>query len=184
MILTSVWALSQIIYTPISYYIGNWRIICIAIIGTPFLLSFFVAYKFLVETPRYLLSKKKYSEARTILNSIALYNRRPNFNYLLEGEVEYKGDFNDDQFLQSESDPYANKTNYNYLDIFRYASLRKITMCVSLMWFFRFFIYFGFVFSLASFGAELHQNFLFTAIGEFLACLLSGKFLVFFVYKI
>lgn len=183
--LTAVWALAQIIYTPISYYIGNWRIICIGIIGLPFLFSFIPAFKFLVETPRYLLSRKKFTEARIILNSIALYNRRCNFDYLLEGETNYEGydlDIGGNKtLLQAESDPYIAKINYNYLDIFRYPSLRKITFFMFLLWFFRYFTYFGFTFSLASFGAELHQNFLLTAIGEFIACIISGILYVIFV---
>ena len=129
----------------------------------------------MVETPRYLLSKKKFKEARIILNSIALYNRRPNFNYLLEGEVDYEG-MNSQILMQSECDPFLTKKSYNYLDMARYPSLRRITLFLFLLWFFRYFTYFGFIFSLASFGDELHQNFLLTAIGEFLACILSGIF--------
>ena len=183
--LTSVWALAQIIYTPISYYTGNWRLICICVIGVPFLVSLLVAMKLLVETPRYLYSKKRYEDARIILNSIALYNWRPKFNYLLDGEVDLDGFSlkNEFKLLLCESDPHSMKKNYNYFDIFRYPSLRKITFFMFLLWFFRYFTYFGLTFSLSSFGPELHQNFLFTAIGEFLACLLSGIF-VFFIYFI
>lgn len=183
--MTSVWAFAQIIYTPISYYLDNWRILLIGVIGSPFIVFFFVAYKFLVETPRYVVSRKNFQEARTILNSIALYNRRPKFNYLLQGEVAFEGvDPNllaDSTLFQAEEDPFVSKKNYNYIDIFRYPSLRKITFFIFFVWFFRFLIYFGFIFSLSSFGAELHQNFLWTAIGELLACLISGKFVKKFV---
>lgn len=152
--------------------------ICIIVIGTPFLVSFILAFKLLVETPRYLFSMKRYGEARNILNSIAIYNRRPNFNYLLDGEVDLdsfslKNEF---KLLICESDPHSLKKNYNYIDIFRYPSLRKITFFMFLLWFFRYFTYFGLAFSLSSFGPDLHENFLLSAIGEFLACLLSGKF--------
>lgn len=136
--------------------------------------------KFLVETPRYLISKKKFQEARLILNSIAKYNRRPNFNYLLQGEVQYEGiDPNllaDSTLFQAEEDPCTCvKLNYNYIDIFRFASLRKTTFFMFFLWFFRFLTYFGFIFSLSSFGADLHENLLWTAIGELFACIISGK---------
>ena len=43
----------------------------------------YVLYKFIDETPRYLVSKERYNEAREILNKISIFNKRPDFKFRL-----------------------------------------------------------------------------------------------------
>lgn len=175
--MTSVWSFAQIIYTPIIYYSNHWRIICIGVIGIPFLASFFLASRNLFETPRYLISKKRFDEARIILNKIALYNRRPKFNYKIEGETEEieLQDSKSEFFKKDSVDHKIKKKNYNYVDLFKYKSLRTNTIFMFFLWFFRYFCYYGLAFSLPALGGEMHQNFLIIAVAEFAACLISGK---------
>lgn len=176
MTLTVVWAFGQIIYSGVAYFIGSWRIICIAVTGIPFLIIFILAYRVTLETPKFMVSQNRYFEARVILNQIAQYNKRPQFTYRLEGEMEEYQQTN----KYSEPKPIERdyvriqSENYGYIDLFRYGSLRTLTFCLLFLWFFKYFTYFGLAFSLPGFGGEIHENFLLTAVAELVACFMSG----------
>ena len=58
------------------------------LIGIPLLITFIYAYKFLPETPRFLVSRNRFKEAKIALDNIATFNKRPNFEWLLDGEME------------------------------------------------------------------------------------------------
>ena len=177
MTLTVVWAFGQIIYAGIAYFIGEWRVICIAVIGIPFLIIFLLMYKKVLETPKFLITQNKYVEARIVLNQIALYNLRPQFTYRLEGEMEeYQQSSKYSEPKPIERDYVRIQSeNYGYIDLFRYASLRTLTICLLFLWFFKYFTYFGLAFSLPGFGGEIHENFLLTAVAELVACFMSGN---------
>lgn len=204
MTLTATWAFAQIVYSPLNYFIANWRFTCIFVIGLPFLISVYLTHKHIHETPRYLLSKNRFLDAKNILNQIALYNRKPQFNYKLEGEEEEEEDYAASGLGKSgalnltgkltnegENKEYTQlqetSENYGYIDLLRYPSLRYTTICMIFLWIFKYFTYYGLAFSLPSMGEELHQNFLLTAVAEIVACLMSGelfyfKFLLFFFF--
>ena len=117
-----------------------------------------------------------------ILNKISIYNRRPQFNYRLEGETDNMIELENMDESKKENRFYSREKSvkvpknrsYNYLDLFKYASVRSITFYMFLLWFFRYFCYYGLVFSLAALGGEMHLNFLYIALAEFLACVVSG----------
>lgn len=106
--------------------------------------------KYLLEAPRYLVSRNMYEAAKKNLQIIAQWNKRPKFIYRLEGEMADKSqearaekaevhpNLADDDYIQPEQ-----SKNYTYLDLFRLTSLRKITIVVILMWIFRYVTYFG-----------------------------------------
>ncbi|EGR30923.1 major facilitator superfamily protein, putative [Ichthyophthirius multifiliis] len=168
-ILNCSWAIAQILYSFVSLYLQNWRYVCTVFIGIPSLLLVFVCNKSLLETPRYFVSKNMYEEARVVLDKICLQNKRPRFQYRLEGEMQEGLDYHQKQNQQN-----LQVHNYNYLDLFRFPSLRKITLCMMLLWVFRYIIYYGQTFSLSSLGAEMHSNLTFTAMSEIVATLLSA----------
>jgi MFS family permease len=80
------WSVAQIIYSWLSSMIVNWRFICIGVIGIPFLISIYFSRKYLLETPRWLVSKKRFQEAKEILSKISIINDRSQVGFLLEGE--------------------------------------------------------------------------------------------------
>lgn len=59
-ILLTSWAAAEILYSGLSYLITNWRILCIAVIGFPLLLTVYPVHKYLLEAPRYLISRNMY----------------------------------------------------------------------------------------------------------------------------
>jgi hypothetical protein len=67
----------------------------------------------------------------------------------------------------------AQAQSYSHLDLFRFRSLRVITLMLLLLWTFRYQTYFGLAFSMFQLGDDIDDNFLFLAISEVLACLIS-----------
>lgn len=63
-------------------------------------------------------------------------------------------------------DPKKNVKEYNFLDLFKFASLRKVTLVLMYWWMFRFFMYFGLNLALESI---LHSGLLLTLVIAFAA---------------
>ena len=58
--LITVWAAAQIIMGLVFNFVGNWRYMFLFVMGAPFLLCVFLAFFYMDETPRYLVSRKKF----------------------------------------------------------------------------------------------------------------------------
>lgn len=170
--LTAVGGFAQVALSGVLLISNNWRVITIGFIGIPFLITAYFSWLYLCETPRYLVTRKRFAEARFILNWIAVTNKRPQFKYKLDGEDSDAGPTAIQNYRQSNvpSQPSA----HSYISLFRFQSLRKILLFTLYMWFFRYYAYYGLNFSLASFGAEIYANFTISAFVEAFACLLSG----------
>lgn len=87
-ILAAVWAAAQIFFSPIAFFVTDWRYLISAIIGLPLLVSNIFTIFFLDESPRYLVAQHDYERARKVLNKIAVYNLRPPFKFRLFEEMD------------------------------------------------------------------------------------------------
>ena len=85
-ILTVTWSMAQIIFPTIHSFIDNWRLNYVFVIGVPLIITLFFTKKFILETPRWLVSKSRYVEAKEVLSQISVINHRPKVRYRLEGE--------------------------------------------------------------------------------------------------
>ena len=54
------WAFAQIIFPSVIYFVNNWRITFIFVIGVPLIILSIIGNFILDETPRYLVSIKRY----------------------------------------------------------------------------------------------------------------------------
>jgi len=70
-ILLAVGATAQVFVAPISYYFSYWRYM-IWVIAIPFLLISLIFWKTLDETPRFLVSRKRFKEAKELLAKISV----------------------------------------------------------------------------------------------------------------
>lgn len=143
----------------------------------PWFVTIWPLIAFVYETPRFLNSKKRFTEARDVINKICLINRRPAFRARLYGELEFEtskvATLRPLPRITQHNRPQ--ETNTGYIDLFREPRLRKITLVLLYIWFFRNFTYFGLNYSLPVLGTEMYQNFTITAIAETVANLLAGK---------
>lgn len=181
-VLATVWAAAQIFFSPISYFINNWRILISCAIGIPLLISTILAGCFLVESPRYLLTKNRFKEAREILCKIAVFNQRPAFEFHLYEEMN---EFNEKVTVSVrkkkklvEKIKMNFKLFHGYWDLLSNKDYRGVVLVMCYVWFFQYYMYYGIQFSLTDLGVEAHFNLLFIALGEMIAALVTGFFLL------
>ena len=85
--LISIWAAAQILMGVIFKMVGYWRWMFGYGMGLPLVFCFILAWFWLDETPRYLVSKKRFEEAKEVLKKICKTNSRPPFEFRLNGEM-------------------------------------------------------------------------------------------------
>lgn len=133
-----------------------------------------------MESPRYLLTKNKFKEAREILCYIAKYNDRPDFEFHLYEEMD---EFNAKATLVRKKieEEKSSKPNFKlfhgYLDLFRNKNYRGLVLIMCYIWFFQYYMYYGIQFSLTDLGVEAHLNLIFIAFAEMIAALVGGFYL-------
>lgn len=140
--LTMVWAGTPI-FLPLLSFLPSWRL-CFLLFACIWLGTLPFAYLCFLESPRFLLSKKCYSQVRDIFEKISVTNRRPPYRFKLAEEMEGENE----SFLrlkesERESRAVQRERHYRFLDLFRYKSLRRSTLGLMYFWMFRFFIYYG-----------------------------------------
>lgn len=79
--LTMVWAGTPI-FLPLLSMIPTWRI-CFFVFSGIWLVTVPFAYCCVLESPRFLLSRKCFSQVRAIFRQISITNRRPPYNFRL-----------------------------------------------------------------------------------------------------
>lgn len=150
------------------------------VIGLPLIVSTILVCLFAVESPRYLLTKRKFEEAKKILNRIAVTNDRPPFEFRLYEEMDnisnrtnllVKKDKDDNGFLEKRKFKFF----HGYMDLIRNQKYRWIAIMTCYLWFFQYYIYYGIQFSLSDLGVEAHLSLIFIALGEMFAALAGGR---------
>jgi len=154
--------------------------VCIVLIGAPLLISGYIVYEYVFETPRFYYFQRRFSEAKEVINKIARINKKPRFNAKLvgeQGEETYEGtSFFPKRQVPPEVEAYNIGIRFSgYLDLIKNRQLRKVTLALLYIWFFRNFTYYGLNFSLPALGTEVYRNFTYAAIAETAASLLAGR---------
>ena len=150
------------------------------LIGGPLLVSGYVVHKYVFETPRFYYFQRKFAEAKETINKICRINRKPRLNARLVGELGEETYEGTTFFAKRQVPPEVEAMNMGvkfsgYLDLFKHPQLRKVTIALLYIWFFRNFTYYGLNFSLPALGTEVYQNFTIAAFAETFASLLVGR---------
>jgi len=156
--------------------------------AVPWLISLWPNVSMVFETPRFLNQKKRFAKAREVINKICAINLRQPFRAKLYGEMDEENSkmttfFPPKQPRVSEqprqtmnSSKPAQTSAIGYMDLFKYPRIRRISLALLYVWFFRNFTYFGLNYSLPVLGTEVYQNFTLTAFSETLANIYAYKF--------
>ena len=158
--------------------LGDWRHVFIFFMAVPWFISLWPNIKFIYENPRYLNSMQNYKKAREVLNKICAINLRPPFRAKLYGEMDFENSKATTFFPPKkprESTQNVNMSSSGYLDLFKFKELRKTTLVLLYVWFFRNFVYYGLNYSLSVLGTEVYQNFTITALSETIANLFAAR---------
>lgn len=67
------------------------------------------------------------------------------------------------------------QSNSRYIDLFKYSSLRKVTLNLTVLWFSIDIVWIGLIYSIQSLGFDINQNFLLLAVSELIAALLYNN---------
>uniref|UniRef100_A0A8C5Q4R2 Solute carrier family 22 member 13 n=1 Tax=Leptobrachium leishanense TaxID=445787 RepID=A0A8C5Q4R2_9ANUR len=130
-------AMGQMILAGVGYAVRNWRLL--QIIGSvPTALLFFYIWVF-PESPRWLITKGKYKEAKKVLHRAASMNKKT---------------FSEELLSQIHEENTSKKGNI--LDLFRKRYLRKIALIMGFVWFVNSLVYYGLSLNIGSFGLDIY----------------------------
>jgi len=119
------WALAYSILPGIAYNERNWRNLQLIISVPPAI--FLVAYYFIPESPRWLVTQKRVKEAEVVLKKAAKVNKRTFRELFIEETKE-------------------EKSKATFLDLFKTSNLRKNTLIQYFNWFTASFVYYALTF--------------------------------------
>ena len=80
-------------------------------------------FRFVPESPRWLIQKQRFREAEQAIARIARNNQRPMPNVAIIGVVAQSVDIDQRQ-----------KRQYSFLDLYRSAEMRKRTLALAVLW--------------------------------------------------
>jgi MFS family permease len=83
------WAIGQIILALLGLFFTDWRVIFV-LTGLPLIILTFMAYRTVLESPRFLIVRHEFFEARAVLDKISIINQHPQKAYDLEEEKKYR----------------------------------------------------------------------------------------------
>ncbi|KAM6964908.1 solute carrier family 22 member 2-like [Aplochiton taeniatus] len=137
----------------LAYFIHDWRWLQVVITAPYFL--FLSYYWWIPESPRWLLSQNKSSEAVKITEDIARENRR----------VLSKN-------IQTLRDDNAETSSTSFMDLIRTPKMRKHTFILMFNWFTSAVVYQGLIMRVGITGGNVYVDFLISALVEFPAAFL------------
>ena len=171
-----------IIYPLLFESINNWRIIFV-IVGGIQLLALIMMWIYSVESPRYLLNKRKFKEFGSVIQIIACKNQISCDTLLnhfpdIEDETpkfEEKFEHNStDDFLHDLKKKQMKEKNYNLIDLLRYPSQRINFLVTSTIWFSCSFIFYGLAINIKNYEGNIYLEGILINFFEIFVVLLSG----------
>ncbi|CAL8276384.1 unnamed protein product [Arctogadus glacialis] len=139
------YTMGQLILALVAYFIRDWRWLTFAV-SLPFYVAFLYSW-WLLESSRWLALKHKPEQAVKNLRAVARYNGR-----------RADGKKIDVEMVQSsmKKEMSGCKSSYTSLDLFRTPTMRKMTVCLSAVWFSTSFAYYGLSMDLQKFGVDIY----------------------------
>ncbi|KAM9302161.1 solute carrier family 22 member 20-like [Gastrophryne carolinensis] len=134
----------QVMLPGIAYGIRDWRWLQFTV-SAPYYLFFLTSW-FLPESARWLLVKGRSFQALRDLQRVARINGRKEEGEKLSEEVVV---------AHMQSDLCGSKPSHSLLDLFRTPGMRRITLCVMLVWFATSFSFYGLGMDLQKFGLSV-----------------------------
>jgi hypothetical protein len=135
------------------------------------LLSTCFCYKYLLESPRWLISQQKYDELIQVFEGISVVNERHiDFDVFLKSNKDsfYKNEENNDK--KSE----INRT-YTIFEVLKYKTQRNNALLLLFIDFSISFIFYGIILNLGKLKGNFHANSFMVFLGEVISCYFSGS---------
>ncbi|KAL4446440.1 hypothetical protein ABPG74_001181 [Tetrahymena malaccensis] len=158
------WAIGEICLLPLAYLINNYRDLMFYWIMIPSLLLN-IPLLFVIESPSYCLSKNMLHKTIRCFQKIAKFNKKQFEISDQLFQVDFHKDFKDESIW------------FNIFALFKFKSLRGITIASSLIMICTYVFYFGSEFALEGVGYSLYLNQAVASFGELIP-LLVGVFII------
>jgi len=157
------WALGSVVLSIFMKFFDGWRQLTLFAMGIPMFISAFY-YRFIKDSPRYLVGQERYEEARVAVKNIAKINGRPLPEFVFESEIKttFFGDTYGVMFRNdSKEEPLVKDKNVKtFLTLFQYKSIRKTSLILLSLRVFLTIANHGNVLSLNTFHTEASQSLL------------------------
>ncbi|XP_039610928.1 solute carrier family 22 member 6-A-like [Polypterus senegalus] len=135
----------QLLLAGIAYSIRTWRKLQLSI-SVPFFF-FFVCSWWIPESARWLVLNNHYDKAVREIQRVARINHLPEEGKKITVEVLH---------MHMDKEIHVNKTSHTHFDLVRIPQLRKITICLMILWCSCSLGYYGLVMDLQKFGLSMY----------------------------
>ncbi|GIY30766.1 carcinine transporter [Caerostris extrusa] len=152
------WAVGLCILPLIAYLSTNW--IILGSVSTSLAVLMYGYWKFLPESPRWLVSREKYEEATTVLMKIAKENGKDVDEKDIMKKIKILGE-------RVQKEKQENAVQNNVLDLLRYPYLRKKFLIVTYCWVANDLAYYGLQYNLPNLEGNPFLTFFVLSIVEF-----------------
>lgn len=163
---------SYAIIAGMAYFIrGDWRNLQLAV-SLPSAILLLALWRPITESPRWLLAMGKKKEYEHVLNTAAKFNNRPPIQ---------ECNANDKRVMANCSNAVDNieeEETAGIMDLFRTSHMRKNTLCLFIIWFSVYLVYYGLVLNVGNLGGDLYVNSALSGLVEIPALAASVVFLV------
>ncbi|PIK38567.1 putative organic cation transporter protein-like [Apostichopus japonicus] len=141
-------AVGYMLLAVVAYFVRDWRILQLTIVAPTFLFIFTIP--FVTESPRWLISKRRFSDAAKIITKAAKFNKKedrlpPNFIQ----EIQKSEELEHDSALKTAT----------FIDLFRTPNLRISTLNCMYNWFINSLVYYGLSLSTSDLGSNIYIAF-------------------------
>ncbi|KAK4876683.1 hypothetical protein RN001_009189 [Aquatica leii] len=153
-LLNIAYSLSLITLSIIVWAVRDWRMLAV-VTTSPFLLIF-CCYCIMPESPRWLLSQKKYEKAYKILRVMARVNKKT--SKLTVSNLK--------KAIEDENAEITNQKQFGVLDLFRSPKLRLKTIIITFIWFTNTSVYVGLSYYAPGLGGDEFLNFFLAGAAE------------------
>jgi len=173
------WGIGELLFVPIAYYYPDWQILLLYWIAIPLTVQI-VTYVWVYESPKFLIMKKRFAEAKTVLLKIAKVNKIKVEEFTFKEEVNFESYENasiedlDNPNVESKKKVKKSKKIYTYYDLFRYPSQLKITLILCVAYFGIYLTYYGGIFALDDLGSNIYITAILTDCAELVAYVVSN----------
>ncbi|PWA24646.1 hypothetical protein CCH79_00016144 [Gambusia affinis] len=135
----------QIILAGLAYWLRDWRKLQVVVCAPQFL--FFTYSWWYAESARWLVMNRRSEEALKNLHRVARINRRPEAINKLTLEVLHS-------HMSKEIE--SSRSSFTAFDLLKTRRIRRISICLTAVWFSTSFAYYGLVMDLQKFGVSIY----------------------------
>ncbi|KAK5871679.1 hypothetical protein PBY51_004544 [Eleginops maclovinus] len=146
------WTIGNFILVGIAYFVNGWRLLIVAV--TSPLIFAVIAWRWLPESARWLLANGKADAAHYYLTQCAKTNNR----------TKVMANVTPEDLLQS-AKVETRENKYTVLDLFKTPNIRRLSICLGVVWYGVAFTYYGISLNITGFGLNTYlTQFIFASI--------------------